>query len=157
MKTTAVITLAIFTAFLTAFASPKSSASFEKALSDAEMVASLNPDWSVHRTKGNSMGDFFGNNSLIVVQKAGIENIRTGMMIVYRSKQGELVSHKVMQHNGDSLRTQGTANWSLDPEPVTDDMIVGAIFCVFHANSAPFGTTFASNGQPLPVATCKTF
>lgn len=157
MKTTALLTVAFFTAVLTAFASPKSSASFDKALSDAEMVASFNQDWSVHRTKGSSMGDFFGNNSLIVVQNAEIEDIRTGMMIVYRSKTGELISHKVMQHNGDSLRTQGTANWSLDPEPVTSEMIVGTIFCVFHANSAPSGAAYASNGQAIPVASCKEF
>lgn len=157
MKKTVLATIVLLAATLTTFASPKSSASFEKALADAEMVASFNADWTVHRTKGDSMGDFFGSNSLIVVQKAGIEDIRTGMMIVYRSKDGELVSHKVMQHNGDSLRTQGTANWSMDPDPVTNDMIVGAIFCVFHANSAPAGAAFASNGQPLPIATCKTF
>ena len=103
------------------------------------------------------MGDFFGNNSLIVVEKASIEDIRTGMMIVYRSAKGELISHKVMEHNGTSLRTQGTANWSMDPEPVTADMIVGTVFCVFHAESAPAGTAYASNGKALPTAMCKTF
>ncbi len=157
MKTTAITLLALLTAVLTLTAAPKSSATFEKALSDAEFIASFDSNWSVHRTQGKSMGDFFGSNSLIVVEKAGIEDIRTGMMIVYRSAEGELISHKVMEHNGTSLRTQGTANWGMDPEPVTADMIVGAVFCVFHAESAPAGTAYASNGKPLPTAICKSF
>ena len=86
MKTTALI--AFFTACLVAVSSlnaaPKSSAPFEKALRDAEMVASLNPAWSVKRTSGSSMGDFFGDHSLIIVQAAKLADIRVGMMVVYR-------------------------------------------------------------------------
>lgn len=103
------------------------------------------------------MGDFFGDNSLILVQKASIEEIRVGMMIVYRSPEGELISHKVAEHNGDSLKTIGAANWSMDPFPITNDMIVGAVFGVFHTSGAPTGDVYASNGQPLPTALCKTF
>jgi hypothetical protein len=159
MKTTtllAIITLSLSAVF-SAHAAPKSSASFEKALQDAEMIASLNPEWSVQRTSGASMGDFFGDNSLILVQKASIEEIRVGMMIVYRSPEGELISHKVAEHNGDSLKTIGAANWSMDPFPITNDMIVGAVFGVFHTSGAPTGDVYASNGQPLPTALCKTF
>lgn len=159
MKTTTL--LAIFTlslaAVFTANAAPKSSAPFEKALQDAEMVAALNPAWSVHRTSGDSMGDFYGDNSLILVQEASIKDIRVGMMVVYRSPEGELISHKVAKHNGDSLSTTGVSNWSMDPYPVTNDMIVGTVFCVFHTSGAPTGTIYASNGQPLPTALCKTF
>lgn len=159
MKTTTI--LAFFTACLVAVstlnAAPKSSAPFEKALRDAEMVASLNPAWSVTRTSGASMGDFFGDNSLIIVQKANLADVRVGMMVVYRSTEGELISHKVIAHNGTSLRTIGVANWSADPAPVTEDMLVGAVFAVFHAASTPAGTVVASNGSPIPTALCKTF
>ncbi len=159
MKTTTFI--AFFTACLVAVttlnAAPKSSAPFEKALKDAEMVASLNPAWSVSRTSGDSMGDFFGDNSLIIVQKAALSDIRVGMMVVYRSSEGELISHKVIGHNGSSLRTIGVANWSADPAPVTQDMLVGAVFAVFHTSGAPSGSVVASNGSPIPTALCKTF
>lgn len=159
MKTTTAITIlaACFASVFTAQAAPKSSASFDKALQDAQMVASLSADWSVHRTSGASMGDFFGDNSLILVQKAGIDEIRVGMMIVYRSSTGELISHKVVAHDGASLQTMGVANWKADPEPVTAEMIVGAVFGVFHTSGAPAGPVYASNGQPLPTAMCKTF
>ncbi len=159
MKTTAIFS--IFTACLIAVSSlsaaPKSSAPFAKALQDAEMIASLNPAWSVQRTSGESMGDFFGDNSLIIVQKANLADIHVGMMVVYRSTEGELISHKVIGHNGDSLRTIGVANWSVDPAPVTEDMLVGAVFAVFHTSGAPAGPVVASNGSPIPTALCKTF
>ncbi|MEM8868160.1 MAG: hypothetical protein AAGC73_07815 [Verrucomicrobiota bacterium] len=53
---------------LASHASPISSASFEKALQDAEMIASLEPSWKVFRTIGDSMGPYFGDHSLIVIQ-----------------------------------------------------------------------------------------
>jgi hypothetical protein len=153
--------IALFTACLVAVstlnAAPKSSAPFEKALSDAEMIASLSPAWSVKRTSGASMGDFFGDNSLIIVQKTSLAEVRVGMMVVYRSAEGELISHKVIAHNGTSLRTIGVANWSADPAPVTEDMLVGAVFAVFHTAGAPSGQVMASNGSPIPTALCKTF
>ncbi|MGZ0655796.1 S24/S26 family peptidase [Coraliomargarita sp. W4R53] len=159
MKTTTFI--AFFTACLVALSSlnaaPKSSAPFSKALQDAEMIASLNPAWSVTRTSGVSMGDFFGDNSLIIVQKANLSEVHVGMMVVYRSSEGELISHKVIAHNGTSLRTIGVANWSADPAPVTEDMLIGAVFAVFHTSGAPTGPVVASNGSPIPTALCKTF
>lgn len=158
MKTTvfAVLTACLFVVSGLS-AAPKSSAPFSKALQDAEMIASLSSDWSVKRTSGNSMGDFFGDNSLIIVQKAALSDIRVGMMVVYRSSEGELISHKVIGHNGSSLSTTGVANWSVDPEPVTEDMLLGAVFAVFHTSGAPVGPALASNGSAIPTALCKTF
>ncbi|PXA05403.1 hypothetical protein DDZ13_00620 [Coraliomargarita sinensis] len=160
MKTTALLAILLtsIVAALTANAAPKSSAPFEKALKDAEMVASLNPAWSVHRTSGRSMGEFFGDNSLILVQEAAsLADIRVGMMIVYRSASGELISHKVVSHNGTSVETMGVANWKADPEPVTADMVVGTVFGVFHSAGAPAGPVYASNGSVLPTTLCKTY
>ena len=159
MKTTALF--ALLTACLFAIsnlsAAPKSSAPFAKALKDAEMIASLSSDWSVKRTSGTSMGEFFGDNSLIIVQKASLSDIRVGMMVVYRSSEGELISHKVIGHNGSSLRTTGVTNWSVDPESVTEDMLLGAVFAVFHTSGAPAGPALASNGSSIPTALCKNF
>jgi len=141
----------------TASAAPKSSVPFGQALRDAEMIASFNPAWSVQRTTGESMGDFFGDNSLIIVQKTTLEEIKPGMMVVYRSTDGELISHQVVAHDGTAITTQGAANWSVDPEPVTAEMIVGVIFAVFHTSGAPEGDILASDGTPLPTAVCRTF
>jgi len=160
MKTTTALTIltACLAVVFTANAAPKSSAPFQKALKDAEMVASLNPAWSVHRTSGQSMGEFFGDNSLILVQKAAsLADIRVGMMLVYRSASGELISHKVVSHNGTSVQTMGVANWKADPEPVTADMIVGTVFGVFHSAGAPAGPVYASNGSVVPTTLCKTY
>jgi hypothetical protein len=70
-------------------AAPKSSAPFVKVLQDAEMIASLNPEWGVQRTAGDSIGDFYGDNSLILVQTASIKHTRVGMMVADRSPEGE--------------------------------------------------------------------
>lgn len=155
MKQTALGAIILLLSALQMIAAPKSSASFEKALSDAEMIAALSPDWSVMRAQGESMGDFYGDNSLLVVQNASIEDIRVGMMVVYQSTSGELVAHKVLQHEGTQLRTKGTANWSMDPMPVTNEMLLGVVFCVFHADKSPAGEVYSSNGAPLPVAHCR--
>lgn len=159
MKATHIITIitACIAVVFTANAAPKSSAPFAKALKDAEMIASMSPAWSVHRTSGKSMGDFFGDNSLILVQKAAIAEIRAGMMVVYRSAEGELISHKVIGHDGDSIRTMGVANWKTDPAPETADMIVGTVFGVFHTAGVPAGPVYASNGSVLPTTLCKTY
>ena len=162
MKTTTFLAIAIasLSAVFTAAASPKSpksSATFGKALRDAEMIANLSPEWHVYRTIGTSMGDYFGDNSLIVVQKADIQEVRVGMMIVYRAASGEFISHKVVAHNGTSLITQGAGNRHMDPDPVTNEMLVGAIFCVFHTAGAPADEILASTGQALSTAFCKTF
>lgn len=121
------------------------------------MITSLSSDWSVKRTSGDSMGEFFGDNSLIIVQKAALSDIRVDMMVVYRSSEGELISYKVISHNGSSLRTTGVANWSVDPEPVTEDMLLGAVFAAFYASGAPTGPALAFNGSTTLTALCKTF
>lgn len=159
MKTTTILTfLAGCLAMVsTIHAAPKSSAPFHKALADAEMIASMSSAWSVHRTAGKSMGDFFGDNSLILVQETKLADIRVGMMVVYRSAEGELISHKVIGREGDALRTRGVANWKADPAPVTAEMLVGTIFAVFHTSGAPEGPVYASNGSVIPTSSCKTF
>ena len=112
-------------------------------------------DWSVKRASYASMGDFFGDSSLIIVQKAAPSDVRVGMMVVYRSPEGELISHKVIAHNGSQLRTTGVANWSVDPEPVTEDMLIGAVFAVFYTSGGPTGLAFASNGSTFPTLFAK--
>lgn len=121
------------------------------------MIASFNPAWSVHRTSGESMGDFFGDDSLIIVQETSIDEVLPGMMVVYRTSEGELISHTVVAHNGTTLTTKGASNWNVDPEPVTAEMIVGTIFAVFHTAGAPEGEVLASDGSAIPTAFCRTF
>ena len=138
-------------------AAPKSSAPFQKTLQDAERIAAMNADWTVQRTSGRSMGQFFGDNSFIVVQKSNMRDIQVGMMVVYRSIQGELICHQVIAKSVDSLRTKGVANAVEDPAPVTENMLVGAVFAVFHSSGTPSGPVYSATGKPVPTALCKTF
>ncbi|MEM8868159.1 MAG: hypothetical protein AAGC73_07810 [Verrucomicrobiota bacterium] len=83
--------------------------------------------------------------------------VRDGIVVVYRTKEGELVSHKVISIEKGALRTKGDANLKADPIAVTAEMLVGTVFCVFHSQEAPEGIAFSSNGMPLPTAICKRF
>jgi signal peptidase I len=138
-------------------AAPKSSAPYQKTLNDAERIAAMNPGWSVQRTSGRSMGQFFGDNSFVIVQDSKLSEIHVGMMVVYRSAQGELICHQVIAKNGDTLRTKGVTNSVEDPAPVTENMLVGAVFAVFHSSGTPKGPIYTASGAPVPTALCKSF
>lgn len=138
-------------------ASPKSSAPFDKALQDAESIAGLKPSWSVMRTLGPSMGDFFGDNSLILVQDIEFASIRPGMLIVYETATGDRIAHQVVQRDGESVRAMGVNNIRMDPAPIGADRIVGAVFAVFHTKDVPESGVELSDGSPLPAAYCRSF
>ncbi|MEM1222761.1 MAG: hypothetical protein AAGH40_08350 [Verrucomicrobiota bacterium] len=138
-------------------ASPASSASFQKTLEDAEMIASLDPAWKIYRTVGKSMGNYFGDHSLILVQETAFEDIREQMIVVYRNDSGELISHQVIAKKDGHLQTKGYANLKKDPVAISEEMVLGTVFCVFHSEEAPKGPLVLSNGRSLPTALCKEF
>ena len=91
-------------------AEPTSSANYQEAMVMAERIAAHNSQWLVYRAKGDSMGDFFGSSSLLLVKKATIREIRRDMIVVYRSPRGESIAHKVVENRGPWLRTAGVVN-----------------------------------------------
>jgi len=103
------------------------------------------------------MGNFYGDNSLIVIRPARLSEIREGMLVVYKNDGNELIAHQVVRHCGNALQTKGHSNTAIDPSPVTENMLLGVIFCVFHANRAPSDEVLSSNGNPLPIAHCRSF
>jgi len=79
------------------------------------------------------------------------------MMVVYRGRGGELIAHKVVEHNGTWLRTQGVRNERMDPVYLRAEMLVGTVFGVVHASALPTTRIRGSDGRALPTAYCRSF
>lgn len=130
---------------------------YGKALYDAEQVAALNPAWSVVGVAGDSMEPYFGERSTLVIGKIEFAEVRAGMTIVFLDRDGDLVSHHVVELTPEGLRTKGYRNFRSDPEPVTAANFRGVVVAAFHSQQTPAGTVYASNGQVLPVVHGKRY
>lgn len=126
--------------------------SYRRALADAERVASLNPDWMVMRTAGNSMTPHYGDNAVLVVSKINYRSLRPGMIVVYRDQAGDLVGHTLVAMNADGWIARGQNNRINDPHPVTPENLVGVIFGVFHSAGADLRI-----GKHLPLVISKRY
>lgn len=111
---------------------PASSVPATQALRDAEMLASLRPDWQVYQAAGDSMEPFFGGNSLLLVQTARVESLQPGMIAVYRDAEGDLVGHQVVQA-GAEVVAKGANNTDRDPATITEANLVGVVVGMLHA------------------------
>jgi len=136
---------------------PAAPVTFGEALFDAEQIASLNPQWEVVQVTGNSMQPYFGNHSILVVSRADFEGIGVGTTVVYADREGDLVSHKVVEVTPEGLRTMGHRNFRVDPDRVTPSNLHGVVVAVFHTQGPPEGPVYAANGQPLPVVIGKRY
>lgn len=138
-------------------AEPVSSAGYGEALRMAEQIAAQDPSWRVFGCEGASMGDFYGSHSLLLVKEARLHEVREGMMVVYRGREGLLIAHKVIAHHGSWLRTQGVMNERPDPVYVRADMVVGTVFGVLHTNGDRSGALESKDGRLLPTAYCRRY
>jgi hypothetical protein len=148
---------AFFGGSLRTFADPISSASCEEALAMAERIASKNTSWTIYRTVGSSMGDFFGSNSFILVKKVSMREVKGGMLILYRSSKGMPTAHRVIENRGPWLKTAGMDNTKMDPIYVKADAVEGIVFGVLHAAEIPNGPVYTSDGREVAVAYCKSY
>ncbi len=135
---------------------PRSSVPFLEVLQTAESIAVTNPDWAVYRTRGDSMDPFYGNHSLIVVQKTRLKNLRKGMLVLYRTPSGQCIAHQVVAHHGGWIETKGADNERKDPYFIKADMIVGAVFMVLHSAGA-YAPHESAAARSVPVAHCRRF
>ncbi len=111
---------------------PSSGVPFLDALADARHLARLNSDMSVFMVKGDSMEPFFGNNSLLVINKTGFETLRPGMMVIYKDAAGDFVAHRLIENTGNGWTVMGQHNDKKDPGLVTLDNYQGVVFCMLH-------------------------
>jgi signal peptidase len=78
-------------------------------------------DYSVYIVKSDSMRPVFSSGDLVVIGKAGlpfVSDIAPGRIVSFQ-RNGELVTHRVVSIEGDTVRTRGDAQEDIDPWPVS--------------------------------------
>jgi signal peptidase I len=125
---------------------PSSDVPLADALVEARAVAALNPHWEVLAVQGSSMEPQFGDSSLLLVGAATFDDLRPGMVVVYRDATGDWVAHRLIQRTADGWVAKGYNNANNDPGLVTAKNLRGVVFGLVH-----YQTNAASLAQ-LPSA-----
>ena len=149
------IALILWLSGATAKGSINSSVSYEQALDDAVRIAQSNQNWEVMRCAGTSMEPFYGKDSIVLVDKVDISDLRSGMIAVYRDADGVLVGHKVIDATSTQAWGQGVNNDNRDPDPITADNLSGVVFTILHTSGQPEAGALAQV-DTLPVVYGKT-
>ena len=136
---------------------PRTGVSLDQALSDAQKVAEMNPNWRVMRCTGNSMEPYFGVNSLLLVQSVNFEDLQKGMIVIYRDHEGQLIGHKVATVAPDRVIAQGENNWVRDPEPIVRDNLIGVVFATLHSSGECGNPGARQAVDTLPLVYGKNF
>lgn len=130
--------------------------SYRDALSDASSIAQLNTNWNVMRCSGASMEPFYSSDSILVVDKVKVADLRIGMIAVYRDADGDLVAHKVIEANSSQAWAKGVNNTHRDPTPITADNLSGVVFTVLHTSGQSSAGDMAMVNS-LPIVFGKTY
>jgi signal peptidase len=78
-------------------------------------------DYSVYIVKSDSMKPVFSSGDLVVIGQAGlpfVSDIAPGRIVSFQ-RNGELVTHRIVSIEGDTVRTMGDAEEDIDPWPVS--------------------------------------
>ena len=152
----ALLGLAFFASAVAAFATaerPISSVSFLDTLTDAAKVAGRHGDMQILRISGRSMLPFFGDGSVVIVKKIASNQLREGMVVVYRNRFGETVAHRVVNSIATGFVVQGYNNTAIDTTVVNDANLIGVVYVTFHSSGAiDAGSAVASNVAVTQVA-----
>ncbi len=136
-----VVVMTVLSALQAAAAfAPQSSVSFRKALADAESVAALNAGWSVMKAAGDSMNPHFGDSSLLLVDQVSFERLQSGMIVVYRDAQGDLVGHRLIEKTANGWVARAANSTKNDPVCVTAQNFVGVVFGALHYSPETAGS-----------------
>ncbi len=82
-------------------------------------------DWFYGR--GNSMYPYYPANTAIVTKPIKYDDIKKGMTLVYRKRNGNLVAHVVIGEDGRGYIVQGVNNNEPDVESVNEKNLVGVV------------------------------
>lgn len=128
---------------------PDSPLGFDEASQQLQTIAETNPDWSLYAAEGDSMLPHYGDNTLLMVKNASLNDLKPGMIAVYQTSDNELVGHSVMSVSSREATVRGSNNSRIDPEIINDNNLVGIVMGSFH-------TKESTNGD-LPVVLGKRY
>lgn len=104
------------------------------AVADATALASKKGD-RVVRVEGSSMLPYFGDGAVLVVRKGAVEDLREGMVVLYRNRFNELVAHRIEGRSGDGWLVRGANNASADSTLVTAGNLLGTVYATFYTDA----------------------
>ena len=100
-------------------------------LADAKILAASRPGLCVMRVVGDSMRPFFDDGAVVVVKSIPVELLAPGMVIVYRNRFGETVTHRLVANVAGGWRVKGESNIKADSTLVTAHNLIGLVYAVF--------------------------
>lgn len=112
---------------------PTASPGLSGVLADAHRLAKP-MGGSVVRVSGASMLPYFGEGSVLVLRGTAAENLREGMIVVYRNRFNELVAHRVERLAADGWVVRGANNRSEDSTRVTAENLLGVVYVTLHSD-----------------------
>lgn len=113
---------------------PMGPLALEVALADAHRLAARHDGAAVLRVEGESMLPFFGDGSVLVMKPVSPERLRPGMVVVYRNRFGETVSHRVESRDDTGWVVRGYNNHGSDSTRVTADNLLGVVYATFYSS-----------------------
>ena len=113
---------------------PLTGESLDTTLADAHRIAANRADLQVLRIEGRSMLPFFGEGSVVIVKKIDAAALRTGMVVVYKNRFGEMVAHRLIASTSAGWTAQGYNNAAADSTPVSQENLLGVVYVTLHSN-----------------------
>ncbi len=113
---------------------PQADVNLSEAYAEAQQVAKMDHDWYVTAADGVSMAPFYDGDSILLVDRAPFRELKTGMIVVYRDHEGDLVGHRLVAKQGNQWVARGIQNGNNDPHFVSADNYQGVVFGIFYSN-----------------------
>jgi len=128
-----------------------------QALVDARHVANLNTGWKIYLSRGDSMLPQIDHNSLLLVARADFDQLATGMLVIYRDRDGEFVSHRLITRTSEGWVAKGINNSQIDPGLVTRDNLQGMVFGVMRYQNGTDDLSIIPLAQRPAIAYAKKY
>jgi hypothetical protein len=119
---------------------PRSDLGLRDGLRAAAQVQGGGAGRSMAIGEGASMQQVFAGNSVIVFQPLDFDKLEPLMLVAYRTRDNQIVTHQLVRYTVNGWVAQGTNNPAPDVELVTRDNLLGQVYAVF----------FAQGGAPAP-------
>jgi len=136
---------------------PRTDVPLTQAIADATRVAQAEESWSVMVADGVSMVPHYGSHSVLIVDRIPFNELRVGMIVVYRNREGDLVGHQLVRRDGAGWWTGGVNNSRLDPEPLEPRNYVGVVFGVLTARGPDRDGIRLARQMGLPTVMGKSY
>lgn len=115
-----------------ALAPPAANVGVDQAWRDAKLVAARGTGRIPVVGAGSSMEPIYGDSTMLVISPIAYNQLRAGMTVAYRNRDGLRVVHVLVEKLDDGWRVRGLNNAAPDPELVTRKNLIGVVYAAFN-------------------------